>query len=256
MAEINVIVLRAAGINCDGETVHAWRLAGVLPRRVHVNALLARPSLLDEAQILTIPGGFSYGDDIAAGTILANRLTRRLGDTLRAFVDHGGLVLGICNGFQVLLKMGLLPGGRDLTAAVSLTVNASARFEDRWVRLRVCTDRCPFLQSGTDFEAPVAHAEGRLVVESDATLAALRDDGHFALLYVDSDGNPGAYPVNPNGSAAGIAGLTDATGRVLGLMPHPERNVDRTQHPLWTRRPVDTPATGLAVFRSAVATLA
>ncbi|MCH7814130.1 MAG: phosphoribosylformylglycinamidine synthase I [Planctomycetes bacterium] len=255
MAEINVIVLRAAGINCDGETMHAWRLAGAAPRLVQVNELLAKPALLDEAQVLTLPGGFSYGDDIAAGTILANRLTRRLGETLAAFVDRGGLVLGICNGFQVLLKMGLLPGGSTGPQTVSLTVNTSARFEDRWVRVRVDTDRCPFLQAGPLWEAPVAHAEGRLVVDSDATLAALTDHGHVALRYVDADGLPGDYPVNPNGSVDGVAGLTDATGRVLGLMPHPERNVDRTQHPLWTRRPADAPATGLQVFRSAVAAL-
>ncbi|HUU82909.1 MAG TPA: phosphoribosylformylglycinamidine synthase I [Phycisphaerae bacterium] len=252
MAKVRVIVLRAAGINCDGETVHAWRLAGAEPRLVHVNELIRNPGQLNDAQVLTVPGGFSYGDDIAAGRILASRLAHRLSDAAREFIATGKLVLGICNGFQVLVRMGLLPGGRREALRVSLAPNSSSRFEDRWVRLRVETDRCAFLRRSRYIEAPVAHAEGRLVVDSERALTALRENGHVALRYVDSRGEPGDYPANPNGSADGIAGLTDATGQVLGLMPHPERHVDRTQHPLWTRRPDVATADGLDVFRSGV----
>ena len=256
MAKVKVIVVRAAGINCDGETMHAWRLAGAEPSLVHVNELIRRRSLLDEAQVLTVPGGFSFGDDIAAGTILAARFVHHLADSVSGFVAAGKLVLGICNGFQVLVKMGLLPGGAVGPGRVSLAANASSKFEDRWVRMAVCSRRCPFLQRTSEVEAPIAHAEGRLVVDGEETLVRLRRDDHVALRYVGADGEVGGYPVNPNGSMDGIAGLMDATGRVLGLMPHPERHVDRTQHPCWTRGPVDAPATGLEVFRSAVESLA
>ncbi|MHC4064026.1 MAG: phosphoribosylformylglycinamidine synthase I [Planctomycetota bacterium] len=255
MAEVAVLIVRAAGINCDAETVHAWRLAGARPRLAHVNELISRPLMLAEAQILTIPGGFSYGDDIAAGTILASRFAHSLADAVRNFIASGKLVLGICNGFQVLVKMGVLPGGCIGRSKVSLAPNTSARFEDRWVRLRVCTDHCAFLRRSRFIEAPVAHAEGRLVVDAEETLAALGDGRHVALRYVDDRGRIGDYPVNPNGSIDALAGLTDDTGQVLGLMPHPERHVDRTQHPLWTRRPDEVNATGLDVFRSAVDSL-
>ena len=252
---VAVIVVRAAGINCDAETVHAWRLAGAKPRLVHVNELIRDPSRLGEAQILTVPGGFSYGDDIAAGRILASRFAHHLAGPMREFVAAGKLVLGICNGFQVLVQMGLLPGDGAQSPGVSLAPNSSSKFEDRWVRMRVDTDRCPFLHRSRYIEAPVAHAEGRLVVDSDRTLNALRHDGHVALRYVDDRGETGDYPVNPNGSVDAIAGLTDPTGQVLGLMPHPERHVDRTQHPLWTRRQAGADADGLNVFRSAVDSL-
>jgi len=256
MAKVGVLVVRAAGINCDQETMHAWRLAGAEPKLVQVNELIRSPELLEGVQVLTIPGGFSYGDDIAAGKILANRFAHHLTDSLRDFIASGKLVLGICNGFQVLVRMGLLPGGVLTSGCLSLAFNSSARFEDRWVRLRVETERCVFLRRlEKQWEAPVAHAEGRLLVDSEATLAGLRRAGHVALTYVDADGRSGDYPVNPNGSVEGIAGLTDKTGQVLGLMPHPERHVDRTQHPLWTRSSAEGPADGLGVFLSAVESL-
>jgi phosphoribosylformylglycinamidine synthase len=248
-------VVRAAGINCEAETAHAWRLAGAEPRLVHVNDLIRDPGLLKAAHILTVPGGFSYGDDIAAGRILAARFVHHLTDALRDFVAAGKLVLGICNGFQVLVQMGLLPGGGPEMAGVSLAANASSKFEARWVRLRVEGNRCAFLRRSRYIEAPVAHAEGRLIVDGQRTLAALRGGGHVALQYVDDRGESSEYPANPNGSVDAIAGLTDSTGQVLGLMPHPERHVDRTQHPLWTRRPPDAGADGLEVFRSALESL-
>lgn len=248
MSQPKVIVLRTAGTNCDSETVHAWELAGAAPGRVHVREVIDRPDLLDEFAILTIPGGFSYGDDISAGKILANQMVHHLAEALTRFVEAGKLVLGICNGFQVLVKAGLLPGplgnGADAgRQAVTLTQNDSARFEDRWIHLRSGPKDSPFLPANRIFAMPIAHAEGKLVARNETVRRELQAQGRIALTYCDTEGRPGPYPVNPNGSECDIAGLTDATGRVLGLMPHPERHVHPTQHPLWTRRP-DNPAAG------------
>ncbi len=258
MSAIRALVLRAPGINCDEETAHAWNLAGAAADRLHVNRLTERPGVLDAYQILTLPGGFSYGDDIAGGRILANQLEQRLGDAIRAFLDRGGLVLGICNGFQVLVRMGLLPGS-DCGIAVSLTLNDSARYEDRWVRLRADVSRCPFIAEGESFHLPVAHGEGKVVVQGDAVGAErLARLGRVTLRYVDAVGNAPGYPENPNGSIENVAGLTDNTGSVLGLMPHPERFVVSEQSPHIA--PVDSAASndrdlcdGLRFFRNAVA---
>jgi phosphoribosylformylglycinamidine synthase len=254
MKQVRILVIRAAGINCDEEVMHAWRLSGAEPALIHVNRLADKPSILDPYRIVTIPGGFSFGDDIAAGTILAQRVTQDLREPLHRFVERGGGIFGICNGFQVLVKAGLLPGG-DLGAdAVTVTFNDSARFEARWVRLQVCTTHCPFLTPGTVLEMPVEHAEGKVVTRDDMVTRALASNGLIAVRYVDEQGRSDVYPANPNGSVAGIAGLCDATGRVFGLMPHPDRHLDHTQHPLWTRHSnrLGTPPDGLTVFLNAV----
>ncbi len=248
------LILRAPGTNCDHETAHAFELAGGLARRVHVRALVERPALLDDMQILCIPGGFSYGDDIASGRIFALELRMRLADALRRFRDRGGLMLGICNGFQVLLQAGLLltdPVSGNPTAA--LATNRSGRFVDRWVPLRAAAGRCVFLQGIATVELPVAHAEGRFVTRSPADLAACAAGGHLVLRYDTA----AAADANPNGSQEDVAGVCDATGRVLGLMPHPERFVDATQHPAWQGR-LDPSAAGagLAIFRNAVLAVA
>lgn len=251
MATIRVLVLRAAGINCDEETAHAWTMAGARPQRLHVNRLLREPRHLDEAQVLTLPGGFSYGDDIASGRILANLLAHHLGDAIRAFVDRGGLVLGICNGFQVLVRMGLLPGP-DCQASVTLTLNDSGRYEDRWVHVRAEASRCAFLEEGATYAFPVAHTEGKLVAQGGP--AALRhpaSQAHIALRYVAPDGTEPRYPQNPNGSVENVAGLVDETGRVLGLMPHPERNTLPTHRPDWNAH-TSAEIDGQRFFRSAV----
>lgn len=254
MSRPKVIILRTAGTNCDEETAYAWKLAGADPRRVHVGELIDHPTLLDEYAILTIPGGFSYGDDISAGKILATQLIHHLAEAVRKFVSAGKLVLGICNGFQVLVKAGLLPGG-DIAGeqVVTLTQNDSAKFEDRWVHLRTSLQPNAFLPAETILAMPIAHAEGKLVAKNEAAKDRLVADGHIAVAYCDAEGKPGAYPVNPNGSDADIAGLVDSTGRILGLMPHPERHVHRTQHPSWTRRG-DAEADGRVLFESAVKT--
>ncbi len=246
------MVLRAAGINCDVETEHALELAGAKAQRVHINRLIENKSLLDEFQIVVFPGGFSYGDDVAAGKILANQIVHHLFEPLRKFIEQGKLVLGICNGFQVLVKTGILPGGNSAQQQeVTITDNDSGKYEDRWVYLAPQTDRCVFIESGRQIYVPIAHAEGKIVTKDQAALDRLKSNGHLAFKYVDASGAEGDYPVNPNGSVESIAGLTDATGRVLGLMPHPERFVRRTQHPRWTRSD-SVDCDGMTIFNNAV----
>jgi phosphoribosylformylglycinamidine synthase I len=252
MADVKAIVLRAAGINCDVETEHALELAGATAQRVHINRIIENKSLLDEFQIVVFPGGFSYGDDVAAGKILANQIVHHLFEPLQKFIEQGKLVLGICNGFQVLVKTGILPGDNsDRQQAVTITNNDSGKFEDRWVYLVPQTDRCVFIEPGRQIYLPIAHAEGKIVTKDQATLDRLKSEGHLAFKYVDANGAEGDYPVNPNGSVESIAGLTDTTGRVLGLMPHPERFVRRTQHPRWTR-PGNVDSDGMTIFNNAV----
>lgn len=251
MSRVRVLVLRAAGINCDEETMHCWRLAGARPTLVHINEWTQTPSMINDFNLITIPGGFSYGDDIAAGAILAQRLSQEFLELFQQFVRDGGGVLGICNGFQVLVKMGLLPGGKHRDA-LTVTYNDSARFEARWVRLSVDTNRCPFLEAGTFLEMPVEHAEGKVVTKDDSVVDQLSAEGLVALRYVNDGGERVSYPANPNGSVDSIAGLCDETGRVFGLMPHPDRAFAHWHHPQWTRRSPENVPDGLSVFHNAV----
>jgi phosphoribosylformylglycinamidine synthase len=249
---VRVLILRAPGTNCEAETAFAWELVGAQTAIVHVEALIERPAFLSDFQILTIPGGFSYGDDIAAGRIFATDLKLYLQDQLRAFIGKDRFVLGICNGFQVLLRAGLLPGEPFDASSLTLTANTRGRYEDRWVRIAPRTQKCVFLDDAP-LSLPVAHAEGRLVADDDSIIAELKSRGHVACCYVDDQGDALNFPANPSGSLGSIAGLTDATGRVFGLMPHPERHVRRTQQPGWTRQ--DHEPDGLRIFRNAVARL-
>lgn len=252
MVAPSVLVIRAAGINCDEEVMHCWRIAGAMPTLMHVNDVARRPAVLDDFAVVTIPGGFSYGDDLGAGAILAQRMQFDLLDPLRKLVGRGGGILGICNGFQVLAKMGLLPGGAFGRDTVTVTYNDSAKFEARWVKLQVCVKNCPYLTPGAIIEMPVEHAEGKVVVADEATAKRMLDANLVALRYVDEEGRHDRYPANPNGSTLGIAALCDATGRIFGLMPHPDRHFDHTQHPCWTRRFPQGPADGLRIFQNAV----
>ncbi|MFO0983962.1 MAG: phosphoribosylformylglycinamidine synthase I [Planctomycetota bacterium] len=236
MRTVPVLVLKAAGTNCDAETAFAFDQCGGDCDIVHVNRFLRRPELLEEYAILAIPGGFSYGDDLSAGKVFAIELLR-VRDHIERFVQRGGLMLGICNGFQVLVKTGFLPDTRTggERQEVTLTDNDSDHYEDRWVQLKVGTTRSPFFPHEDQFELPVAHAEGKLVMRNDGVAAAVLKD-HVVLQYVDASGRPTQrYPENPNGSAHAIAGLCDRSGRVLGLMPHPERHFFGHHHPRWTR---------------------
>jgi phosphoribosylformylglycinamidine synthase len=252
---VRTLILRTAGTNCDLETQFAFERAGSKVSRLHVNRVNENPSLLDEHQVLALPGGFSYGDDIAAGKIHANELRTKLGDRLRKFVDDGKLIIGICNGFQVLAKTGLLPGPfrPGVEQTVTLTFNDSNKFEDRWVHLRADSDKSPFIRKGQILYLPVAHGEGKFVARDPATLDAVRRNDQVVFRYVDAQGNTGGgYPINPNGSVDDIAGICDTTGRVLGLMPHPERHALPTQHPRWTREGLKEEGDGMQMFRNAV----
>jgi phosphoribosylformylglycinamidine synthase len=254
---VRILVLRAPGTNCERETGYAFERQGVAVRHLHANALLERPRELSRAHGLVIPGGFSYGDDLGAGTVLGTALRTRLRDPIRRLVDRGGVVLGICNGFQVLVKTGLLPGfdedgDGEPERSVALAANVQNRYEDRWVTLRAVSDRCVFLRRGDVLHCPVAHAEGRLVC-SEATLDRMGAADQIALRYVAPGGeSPAPFPWNPNGSTDDIAGLTDPTGRILGLMPHPERNQFPWQDPRFHRRTAPRTPEGLLPFRNAV----
>jgi len=259
------LVIRTAGTNCDRELLHAFNLAGARARRVHVNELIDHPDRLGEAELIGVPGGFSYGDDVGAGRILAGKLRRRLLEPFLDAVDRGCPIIGICNGFQVLVQMGLLPdppprpavtpGAADARATprqtATLAANTSGRFIDKWVAVRPDPGGvCVWTRGMGRFPLPIAHGEGRFVAASPELLRRWRDAGQIALRY---DGE------NPNGSQDDVAGVTDPTGLVLGLMPHPERCIDATHLPDWTRRlpqegdaMLDAPAPGFQLFRNAV----
>jgi len=242
MAKVRVLILRSPGANCDAETQFAFEKAGAYVERIHIHRLRENPGLLQPFQILTIPGGFTYGDDVAAGKLLANQLAHFLGDALRKFRDAEKLILGICNGFQALLKAGLLLLPDEEGPIATLTANASGMFQDRWVQLKVYPGNCLFLKGMQSIYLPIAHGEGRFICRSEWELQGLMQAGQAVLRYQD----------NPNGSQGDIAGLCDVTGRVLGLMPHPERHVLGTQHPRWTREGLRPEGEGLTLFRNAV----
>jgi phosphoribosylformylglycinamidine synthase subunit PurQ / glutaminase len=257
MAQIRALILRAAGTNCDIETQYAWELAGALADRIHVRRLIERPQALAEYQVLTIPGGFSYGDDIAAGRILAAQVERHLLDALHALIDAGKLVLGICNGFQVLVQAGILPFRRhgEGPRHCTVTANQPPGFQDRWVHLHCRSERSVFLEPGRVYELPIAHGEGRVMFADETGLGAVVAAGQAVLAYGAPSGEASVShgePFNPNGSQADIAGLCDESGHVLGLMPHPERFVTWTQHPCWTAQPARAEGDGLSLFRRAV----
>lgn len=265
-SKIKVIILRTAGTNCDKETAFAFESAGASVELVHVNRLSEGTKSLDPYHILAIPGGFTYGDDIASGKILANELKFAIEEELERFVSAGKLILGICNGFQVLVKAGLLPNltGDFKTIEATLTLNDSNKFEDRWVYLKRAGNtenrgqsRCVWTKGINGvMTMPVAHGEGKFIPRDNGILRRLKSDGLIALEYCDEHGSRAGYPYNPNGAVEGIAGICDPTGRIFGLMPHPERHLSAYQHPEWTRvediRRESTEGAGLSIFKNGV----
>ncbi len=246
-----VLIIRTAGTNCDVETAYAYELAGASPERIYIDAIKKNDLL--KYKILVLPGGFTYGDDISAGKILANEIRYKLKEAILKFIDKGNLILGICNGFQVLVKAGILPGfdGYFKRQTVSLITNDSERFEDRWVNLKVLGSRSVFTEGiNRVISLPVAHAEGKFVVNSRETLKKIAKQ--IVFQYVDEKGNIAGYPHNPNGSILNIAGITDKTGRILGLMPHPERHITYLQNPLHTRLKLPKEGDGFMIFKNSV----
>lgn len=249
----NVLILRGPGTNADREAGFAFQLAGANVEWVHIQAVRENPALLKGYQVLVFPGGFSYGDDVGSGKIMASQLEHFLSDAIREFRDDEKLILGICNGFQTILKAGLLVPPDDDGPLVTLTHNTSGRYEDRWVHLAVTSDKSPFLKDVAQMYVPMAHGEGNFTCRKDWILKGLGQAGQVVLRYIDAAGQTAAgFPFNPNGSQDDIAGVCDATGRVLGLMPHPERHALPTQHPRWTRDGLKAEGDGLKMFQNAV----
>ena len=258
MKKPKVLILRTAGTNCDVETETAFRLAGAETALVHIQNLISDKVNLSDYQMLAIPGGFSYGDDISAGILLAMEMKHKLTDAIRQFVADGKLIIGICNGFQVLVRTGLLPGPSSsdngtsgMTQRATLAMNTSAKFECRWIDLETQESPCVFTKGiKASVYLPVAHAEGRFTAPADV-LAELEMNNQVVFRYAESE-----YPKNPNGSDADIAGICDTTGRIFGLMPHPERFLTKWNHPRWTRlaetQDITEEGDGLAIFKNAV----
>ncbi len=250
MTKVRTLILRAPGTNCDAETAFAFQQAGAVVTVAHINQLVRREEKLADYQIMVIPGGFTYGDDIAAGKVLANELQLNLGEDIRRFFDGGGLILGICNGLQVLVKAGILPDpANGSSPPLTLSTNDSGKFECRWVHLRVNeASPCVFTRGIERLELPVANGEGK-VVTAPEDLPQL----NAVLHYTDQNGNRDAgYPHNPSGSIGDIAGICDSSGRIFALMPHPERYIRGTQHPQWTRQAGKEPGDGFQIFLNAV----
>ncbi len=263
------LVLSGNGINCELETAHANRLVGFDADIVHINSLLDGTKSIHDYQFLNLPGGFLDGDDLGSAKAQAVRWKYQKGpgaaddsavgrpfiDELIRFVDAGKVIIGICNGFQLLVKTGLLPaiGGRHGEQTVTLTANDSGRFQDRWVHLSVRPfSSCIFTRDMDRIYLPVRHGEGKLVAADEEKLQQLRDGGHIVMQYADENGQVTTeFPWNPNGSADSIAALCDTSGRIFGLMPHPEAFVHYTQHPRWTREHLPEEGDGLKIFRNA-----
>lgn len=244
--------MRTAGTNCDRETAFAFLKSGAKPELIHINRFICGENKLCDYHILAIPGGFTYGDDAGAGKVLANELKHKLDEDLRKFIDDGKLIIGICNGFQVLVKSGLLPGNNEASQEASLIINDSAKFEDRWVYLRKSRTKCVWVKGLPEvIYLPVAHGEGKFVTKDRRTLEKLKNNGQIVFQYCNRRGDLSGYPDNPNGSAENIAGICDKTGRILGLMPHPERHIDFSQHPRWTKKKGGKEGDGLQIFRNA-----
>jgi phosphoribosylformylglycinamidine synthase subunit PurQ / glutaminase len=247
-----IIILHAPGTNRDRDVAWACELAGGSPEIVTVRQLLAGTRSLPDYKMLVVPGGFSYGDDLGAGRVWATQLRHDLGDALDAFVASGRPAIGICNGFQVLVKTGLLPAGQTGPQRATLTRNDSGHFECRWVWLEPNPKSpCIFTRDlDAPIHCPVAHGEGKFVAADDAEHDAIEAQGLVALRYTDPEGNSAGYPWNPNGSRGSIAGICNPQGNVLGLMPHPEDHIKPEQHPGWHRG--ERGNLGLGLFQAGV----
>ena len=271
MKTVRACVLTGYGLNCDYETDFSLKVAGAYSERIHINELIPSEKndvtvTLDHYHILVLGGGFSWADDHGAGVIMASKLRYNIGDQIEKFISEGKLIIGICNGFQALVNLGLLPGfdGDYHSRGVALTYNDSGNFVDRWVALKVQEESvCIFTKGISTFELPVRHGEGKFYAEGEI-IERLIEKNQVALRYADKEGYPaqGRWPLNPNGSLYDIAGVCDSTGRIFGMMPHPEAYNHYTNHPDWTQKREELArmgkkieqeeGEGIAIFRNAV----
>ncbi len=263
MTQIKALVITGFGTNCEMEMSHACRRAGALSDVVHISDVLNGSTRLTDYHFLNLAGGFLDGDDLGSAQVESVRLKyariqtsgRTLFEEIRDFIDRGMIILGVCNGFQALVKTGLLPGNPMGKRRVSLSFNDSAKFEDRWVRLAVdLQSPCIFTRGLDRLFLPVRHGEGKFVCDNNGTLEEI-NNGHLAALkYADESYAPTMeYPANPNGAVDAIAGICDATGRIFGLMPHPEAFNHPANHPAWTRlKELPKKGEGMAIFENAV----
>ena len=264
--KIKALVLTGYGLNCDNETAHSLTLAGANARRVHINSVIDGSANIDDYQIMVFGGGFSWGDDHGAGVVQAVRMKHTVGEKITRFVENGNLVIGICNGFQTIVNLGLLPGfdNNYHDRSVALTYNDCGNFRDDWVTLAINADSpCVFTRNLTTIDLPIRHGEGKFVAE-DAVMRRLFENHQVVCQYALPDGTPAdnQFPFNPNGAMMDIAGICDPTGRVFGLMPHPEAFNHPANHPQWRYRkelflrgqisPDDFPVTGIRIFENAV----
>jgi phosphoribosylformylglycinamidine synthase len=266
MSDVNVLVLTGYGLNCDHETAYAFELAGARARRVHINALIDGSTNLDGFHIMVFIGGFSWADDHGAGVIQSVHMKTHIGDMMLEFVESGNLVLGICNGFQTLVNLGLLPGFDNdyQMRSIALAFNDCGNFRNQWVKLKVnAATPCIFTRGIQEAEFPVRHGEGKFYADA-ATIDRLQKNNQIVIQYALPDGSPagGRFPHNPNGSLHDIAGICDPSGRIFGLMPHPEAYSHWTNHPDWTRhkeaagrqgtKPADDTTVGIRMLKNAV----
>ncbi|MCP4020906.1 MAG: phosphoribosylformylglycinamidine synthase subunit PurQ [Desulfobacteraceae bacterium] len=266
MKKVNALILTGFGLNCDNETALAFELAGANSHRIHINSLISGNTHLEDFHILALGGGFSWGDDHGAGVIQALKLKNHLGEKLLSFVANGKLVIGICNGFQTLVNLGLLPGLNNdyTTRSISVTYNDCGNFRDQWVHLAADKQSpCVFTKDMDLADFPVRHGEGKFIADQDIVNQLIANN-QVVFRYADKEGNPAnsAFPLNPNGSVDDIAGICDPTGRIFGLMPHPEAYNHYTNHPDWTRQKEtlkrqgkslnDTMTIGIKLFKNAV----
>ena len=267
MKNVTALVITGYGINCEEEIAAAYKLAGAEPKIVHLNDIFLEKENIHDFDILNFPGGFSFGDDLGSGKVLANKMKfRKLKsgklflDDIKDFIAEGKYILGICNGFQFLVKMGLLPDtAGNLNQEVTLTKNNSAKYEDRWVWCKVNEmSQTPFLKGINKFEVPVRHGEGKLIIKNDEMKQEIIENNLNCIAYCDADGEiTSEYPLNPNGADLNCAALTNKTGQVLGMMPHPEAFLSLYNHPNWGQLKRENPGVsedgaGLQIFKNIV----
>jgi phosphoribosylformylglycinamidine synthase len=267
MVNVKALVLTGYGLNCDHETAYAFECAGAIADRVHINSIIDGSVEINDYQIMVFVGGFSWGDDHGAGVVQAVRMKTNSGNKILEFFEKGNLIVGICNGFQALVNLGLLPGfDQDYrTRSLALTFNDCGNFRNAWVTLKVNpASPCIFTRGVDLIDLPVRHGEGKFYADK-LTIERIMSDNQVVLQFAMPEGEParGRFPFNPNGSVQDIAGICDPTGRIFGLMPHPEAYNHFTNHPDWTRRKeklkrqkrsIDPgPTLGVRMFQNAVA---